>query len=305
MLSVCMLAYNTERFIAQAIESVLAQRTDFRIELVISDNCSTDGTRRIIEEYRSKHPDLIRPLLNARNIGIPANFVQAYKACRGRYLATLDSDDFWTDPDKIERQVRIMEQDPEVGMVYSDVTVVDEEGHGIAWPAMVHYRSLFRSGDLFFSLLQELAFIPNLTTCFRRALITDDLASEDLWFFQDWWLWMRLSMKTRFHYEDRRTAAYRRHAHNVTSEWEEDPEKFAENLRLTCHILFSNLQYCAKHLPVPEDMEVRKLLFRRTLMVVNGRSVSVEIKLRCLPLLFRFFPGVSAVVGMLRQRAGR
>jgi glycosyltransferase involved in cell wall biosynthesis len=96
--SVSLLTYNHERYIAQAIESVLAQRgVDF--ELVVSEDHSTDGTRAIVEEYAARHPDRIRVLPSPHNVGMTRAFVRGIEEARGSYVALLDGDDDWTSPD--------------------------------------------------------------------------------------------------------------------------------------------------------------------------------------------------------------
>src|ERR1035438_2519408 len=90
---VLMITYNHEKFIAQALESVLMQKADFPFELVIGDDCSTDGTREIVREYSQKYPEIIRAHLRERNIGAKENFRQVFLASRGRYLALLRSEE--------------------------------------------------------------------------------------------------------------------------------------------------------------------------------------------------------------------
>lgn len=108
-LSVLMITYNHERFIAQAIESVLAQKTSFDWELVIGEDCSTDNTRAIVEEYASRYPGKIRPLFRERNLGVMPNFVDTYAQCRGEYIAFLEGDDWWTDDRKLLKQIEAMD----------------------------------------------------------------------------------------------------------------------------------------------------------------------------------------------------
>ena len=95
--SVAMITYNHERFIAQAIESVLMQQTDFAVELVIGEDCSTDKTRAIVCAYGERYPERIRLLLPERNQGMIPNFVATMNACQGQYIALLEGDDYWTD----------------------------------------------------------------------------------------------------------------------------------------------------------------------------------------------------------------
>ncbi len=110
VVSVCMITYNHEKYIAQAIESVLMQKCDFNFELVIAEDLSTDGTRKIITDYQKRFPEIIRVLLNDKNIGMSPNFIQALNACRGKYIAMLEGDDFWSSEEKLSKQVAFLEE---------------------------------------------------------------------------------------------------------------------------------------------------------------------------------------------------
>jgi glycosyltransferase involved in cell wall biosynthesis len=107
--SVCMITYNHEKFLAQAIESVMMQEALFDYELVIGEDCSTDATRQICMAYQSKYPDKIRLLLPEKNLGMMPNFVQTLNACKGQYIAILDGDDYWTSPYKLQKQVAFLD----------------------------------------------------------------------------------------------------------------------------------------------------------------------------------------------------
>ncbi len=116
LVSVAMLTYNHERYIGQAIESVLSQEADFRLELIVGEDCSTDDTRRIVREYAEKYPNVIRPLLAGHNLGMQKNCSRVLAACRGKYVALLEGDDYWVLPDKLQKQVRILEANPHYSM---------------------------------------------------------------------------------------------------------------------------------------------------------------------------------------------
>jgi glycosyltransferase involved in cell wall biosynthesis len=112
LVSVWMVTYNHEKFIRQAIESVLMQVTDFQIEIIIGEDCSTDGTRKIIEELELQYPDIIKPIYHEKNVGAQRN---AYEFClpelKGKYIACLEGDDYWTDPYKLQKQIDFLEAD--------------------------------------------------------------------------------------------------------------------------------------------------------------------------------------------------
>lgn len=113
LVSVAIVTYNHCAYITQAIESVLAQRRDFAIEIVISDDCSTDSTTEIVDSYQEKYPGLIRRLDPPENLGPYANFTRVWEACRGKYIAQLDGDDWWHSEDKLASQACFMEAHPE------------------------------------------------------------------------------------------------------------------------------------------------------------------------------------------------
>ncbi len=110
--SVLMVTYNHERFIAQAVASALAQVTNFPVEIVIGEDCSTDRTREILLALQRQHPERIRLLLHEQNIGGPANIAASLAACRGDYVALLEGDDYWTDPAKLQKQIDSLDTHP-------------------------------------------------------------------------------------------------------------------------------------------------------------------------------------------------
>jgi glycosyltransferase involved in cell wall biosynthesis len=111
MVSVCMITYNHEQYIEQAIESVLHQITDFEFELVIGEDMSSDNTRIICEKYAKAFPDRVRFLDAANRKGMSANFLHTLRACNGKYIAFCEGDDYWTEPFKLQMQVEFLERD--------------------------------------------------------------------------------------------------------------------------------------------------------------------------------------------------
>lgn len=108
-LSICMVTYNHEKYIRQAIESVLMQKTNFKFELVIGEDCSTDNTRKLVMKFQHKFPNIIRAVINKKNLGMMNNFTQTLKNCKGEYIALLEGDDYWTDPYKLQKQVDFLD----------------------------------------------------------------------------------------------------------------------------------------------------------------------------------------------------
>lgn len=122
VVSVCVQTYQHAPYIRQALDSILMQKTDFPFEILIGEDESTDGTREICMEYAEKYPDKIRLFLNSReNViyinGQPTgrwNFMNNLKNARGKYIANLPGDDYWTDPQKLQKQFDILESHNEI-----------------------------------------------------------------------------------------------------------------------------------------------------------------------------------------------
>jgi len=125
LVSVKMITYNHEPYIARAIEGVIGQKTEFPFELVISEDCSNDGTREIVLEYQRKYPDIIRVLISDQNIGATKNTYRTDRACRGKYIAYCEGDDYWHHPLKLQKQVDFLEANPDYGFVHSDYIAYD------------------------------------------------------------------------------------------------------------------------------------------------------------------------------------
>jgi glycosyltransferase involved in cell wall biosynthesis len=122
-----MITYNHERFIAQAIESVLAQKVDFEVELIVGEDCSTDGTRRIVQEYAHKYPNVIRALLPDKNVGAQKNCISVFEACAGDFIACLEGDDFWTDPQKLAKQAAFLDANSECVSCFHNVIMFSDD----------------------------------------------------------------------------------------------------------------------------------------------------------------------------------
>lgn len=115
--SVFIITYNQEQTIAQTIESILMQEGDFTLELVIGEDCGTDGTREICKSYQQKYPDKITLLLQDTNQGITKNYIDTLRLCRGNYLNVCAGDDYWCDKQKIEKQIAFFAENPDYGAV--------------------------------------------------------------------------------------------------------------------------------------------------------------------------------------------
>jgi glycosyltransferase involved in cell wall biosynthesis len=120
MVSVVMLAYRHEKYLAQAITSVLSQKTEYSYELIIGEDCSPDTTRDIALQFQRTHPDRIRVIYSDQNVGGLSNSERTIRAARGRYIAFCEGDDYWQSREKLQLQVDLMESSPTLSACHSD-----------------------------------------------------------------------------------------------------------------------------------------------------------------------------------------
>src|SRR5918993_30043 len=126
--SVLLTTYNHEKYIAQAIDSALTQETNFDYEIVIIEDCSTDGTRDIVISYQKRYPEKIRLVLAEKNECDNTAFAAAFQASPARYIALLDGDDYWTSPHKLQRQAEFLDAHSECVLCFHKVAVVYQDG---------------------------------------------------------------------------------------------------------------------------------------------------------------------------------
>ena len=122
MLDVIMPAYNHEQFIAQAIESVLMQECSYHYRLIIGEDCSTDGTRLICQQFADQYPERILLIGHESNSGIAQNYKSLFEAASAKYIAILEGDDYWTDKHKLQKQIQILESDGDIGLVHGNLS---------------------------------------------------------------------------------------------------------------------------------------------------------------------------------------
>lgn len=127
--SVICTSYNYAQYLPQALDSFLAQKTDFPFEIIVVDDCSTDGSREILTSYAERFPEVFRLFFNETNQGLTRTWIAICKEARGQYIARCDADDYWVDPYKLQKQVDLLDSLPESQWCNTDYNIVDEEGN--------------------------------------------------------------------------------------------------------------------------------------------------------------------------------
>ncbi len=210
--SVAIVTYNHEKFIAKALDSVLMQKTNFDYELVIGEDCSTDRTRDILLDYQKRYPNKFRLLLHEENLGMHEHGARVLDACTGEYIAMLDGDDYWTSPEKLQKQVDFLDNHPECSICYHDALIVHEDGSR----EPMHYRPSQKA----FSTVEDLFldnFIPTGAVMFRSGLfgrVPDWVSTLKM---GDWLIHILNALHGKIGYLDETMAVYVVHASGIWS----------------------------------------------------------------------------------------
>ena len=172
LISVLIITYNQERFIRQAIDSVLMQETTFPVEILVGDDFSTDSTRAIIREYERNFPGRVIGVLHPHNMGKNGgiNFLETLKLAKGRYYALMDGDDYWTDSQKLQRQVEYLDAYPACSMVFHNALITYEDGsppHTLNGPDM---KPVYTAADLIGESDEDIWFMATSSTVYRNTI---------------------------------------------------------------------------------------------------------------------------------------
>lgn len=169
--SVAIITYNHEKYIEKAIQSVLVQKTSFTFEIIVSDDCSGDRTQAVIQKLHKENPDCIVPVLRKKNVGMKLNSIETLKFCKGEYVAFLEGDDFWTDSQKLQKQVDFLDQHKDYAAIYHACKVIDHQETEIELPGTFTVTSEYQVNDM------ESYIIPGQTsTVLARNFWKEDLA---------------------------------------------------------------------------------------------------------------------------------
>ena len=207
LVSICCITYNHAPYIRQCLDGFLMQKVTFPIEIIINDDCSTDGTTDIIREYEAKYPDKIKPIYHVENEyskGVRGMFATyCFPKAKGKYIAMCEGDDYWTDPLKLQKQVDFMEVSPEYGLVYTQVDAFDD--NGVIGPIA---REIADAKSLLFGNV-----IATLTVCFRRELLQSYLSDVNPigknWLMGDYPIWLWISHHSKIYFMNETMGRYR------------------------------------------------------------------------------------------------
>lgn len=212
LFSVLVITYNQEQFLPQTLDSILHQEHNYKYEIVIGDDCSSDNTREIIRQYVNSYPDIIRPIFNEKNLGVIENYFNVLKNCTGKYIMECAGDDWWF-KNKVKTQINYMEYHNDIAMCYGNIKpwYQDKQKFG---------KITGGSKETFDDLMLGNT-IPAVTVCFRRQNALDYLSSEvkpleKSWLMEDIPMWLFFSYNYKIKYINKVFAYYRMQSESLS-----------------------------------------------------------------------------------------
>ena len=219
-LSVGIITYNQQDTIAQTLDSILCQKGDFELEVVIGEDCSTDNTWAICHEYAERYPEVVL-LENTHNLGIMANFARVMKACKGDYVGICAGDDYWCDEHKLQKQLDYFKAHPECGVCttggYRYLVRRDEMVPGIAPLQPIEDGDL--SKHYFSKSYQGGVYAMPLSMLFKRELLEHidfDVFIERGFPVEDYPMQAIMAMHTKWGHIEDLTVVYRVYSESAT-----------------------------------------------------------------------------------------
>jgi len=228
LVSVCMITYNHEEYIEEAIQGVLNQNLDFNIEFVIANDASSDKTHIIILKLAQNTERVSFKYYNhSKNLGMMPNFLFALKKCSGKYIALCEGDDYWTDPLKLKKQVNFMEKNPDYTICFHEVQIYDQVSNAL------NEENITRD-VLPTTTILDLArgnYIHTPSVLFQNNIDIPD------WFIDsplgDWTLYMLVVKSGSIHKIDDIMAVYRQHGESIWSKKSKE-HRIANTLNSFC-----------------------------------------------------------------------
>ena len=255
--SIICTVFNKEPWLKKTIDSFLAQQTEFSVEIILVDDASTDGSRKIIADYQASHPDLIRAFYQDENLGIATTWVTICKKARGQYIARCDGDDFWIDPLKLQKQVDLLASRPDCKWSNTDFDIYDEHGNFVSKDGFANQT--IPLADTYEKMLATRGFTMASTWLVDRDLMVEVNQELDLTTSDDTFnLQLELFQRTSLAYLDEATVAY-----TINQGSDSRPRDFRKLERRFHKLLQTQLDYLDKY-PNVDLKEMTKILLDRT-----------------------------------------
>lgn len=183
--SVCVMTYNQDKYIHQCLQSIVDQKTDFDFEVIVGDDCSTDNTRAIIENFAKNYPNQIVPIYHAKNTGIVGNYLAVHRRAQGEYVCHVDGDD-WISPEKLTKQAAYLDNFSKCPLVAHQMTIWNSEkivGFTRLNPESIDLSLLLRKHPLFL----------HSSIMYRRSQVGPVFSND--FFFIDFYVYISAALK--------------------------------------------------------------------------------------------------------------
>ena len=218
--TVVIVTYNQEKWIAKTLDSILSQKTNYRYEVIIGEDNGTDNTRNICQEYADRYGN-VTLLPQTTNLGVTANWIRCIKAGTGKYIMNCAGDDYWHNPNKIQMQVDFMESHPECVICHTDLDVLHNDTGLIEHNYSRLKNFPIPQGKIQREILRGKGYINAVTVCFRRDSFEKYVPCErfiELQFpREDWPTQLVLSAHGQVLYLEESTATYRVGQESITN----------------------------------------------------------------------------------------
>ena len=281
LVSINCITFNHEKYIKEALDSFLMQKTNFEYEILIHDDASTDNTADIIRKYEKKYPDIIKPIYQqenqySKNGNISKNF--QYPRAKGNYIAICEGDDYWTDPNKLQKQVDFLESNPDYGFVHCNFDKLYNKTGRIRKSAnKINTKKFATQDQIFIGILLNTYSIGTLTVMARKDLLIESFDSIDLstHLMGDLPTWLEISQKTKFHYIQDSVGVYRK-VSGSASNTESTYHQFIDSgLRI-------RLEFAKRYSVSNRIVEILEKSYYKNLFVLAFRSKDKSLSEKCI-----------------------
>ena len=284
LVSISCITYNHSAYIRQCLDGMLMQQTTFGFEILIHDDCSTDGTDDIIREYVSRYPQIIKPLFEEENQyqqGKPiGTIVWNLPRAKGKYIAMCEGDDYWTDPLKLQKQVDFMEANPEYSMCFHGAEIKNETDTKIITTCQDIEDKEYFTNDIFPGWV-----VPTASVVYRRLMVNSypKLTNTKWMYYGDIVLFLKCTHTGRVWGMKEKMSIYRMTYTGAVISAQYDP-KVIEKQCNHYRFLMMNFPQLDKKWPSEYIAKYHYTMFRQTKGVLN--------KLKALCMAVRFSPKI-------------
>jgi glycosyltransferase involved in cell wall biosynthesis len=302
--TVLVTTYNHEKYIAQALDSVLMQKTNFDYKIIIGEDCSTDRTRSIVVDFQRRNPRKIRLLLPRKNLGCGSGnriFAQAFESAQSQYVALLDGDDYWISPTKLQRQADFLDDHPECALCFHNAIRIYEDSNRAPLPYNLKSQKPV-------SVLEDIwrgNFIAGCAAMFRK----DALGNFPEWYYAlhygDWPLYILCAQHGNIGYLDEILGVYRVHGKGLWSGL--NSVQKLEGLIAFYQTMNANLNFRFNHIVEPLVSARRKeLAIARSLVKIGRKTLPPGVVVIVMSKAYDDLPSLAGhQVWAFPDRSGR